>query len=484
MAAQKAARPTPGPSAGYGLLTRWAHDSTLHAVPTDCPHMGGLRFAFYGRVSTEDHQDPATSQAWQLLGAQALASGHGRIVAEYFDVGRSRTVPWARRPQSAALLAAMAAPDRDFDAVIVGSSERAFYGNQFAAMAPLFEHYGVEVWVPELGGAIDPQIAGQEELMILLGILSKREITRARIRVRSAMTVQTRDQGRYLGGRPPYGYRLADAGPHPNRTLGRRGVRIQRLDIDPECGPVVSWIFTQRLAGHSVARITRALNDAGIPSPSAADPHRNPHPTSRRWILTTVRSILANPRYTGHQVWNRQRTDHDLIDPANTSLGHRDVMRWNAPTDWIISTTPAHPALVSEADFVTVQRTRAARLTAPGRTYTLAGLLRCGICGRRMESHWTHRPAYRCRHGHSSATPPLPHRTPNAYVREDHVMPHLPALIIRLTDHAAELNGPAAPPTSAAAVEYLRAESISMIFDPPTRTLTADTPRGERIAIR
>ncbi|MFD3581238.1 hypothetical protein [Streptomyces sp. NPDC058683] len=30
--------------------------------------------------------------------------------------------------------------------------------------------------------------------MILLGILSKREITRARIRVRSAMTVQTRDE--------------------------------------------------------------------------------------------------------------------------------------------------------------------------------------------------------------------------------------------------------------------------------------------------
>ncbi|MER6221430.1 recombinase family protein [Streptomyces sp. 900105755] len=71
---------------------------------------------------------------------------------------------------------------------------------------------------------------------------------------------------------------------------------------------------------------------------------------SAGWILTTVRTILANPRYTGHQVWNRQRTDHALIDPANTSLGHRDVMRWNAPTDWIISTTPAHPELVSEAD--------------------------------------------------------------------------------------------------------------------------------------
>jgi hypothetical protein len=31
--------------------------------------------------------------------------------------------------------------------------------------------------------------------------------------------------------------------------------------------------------------------------------------------------ILANPRYTGRQVWNRQRTDFDLADPANTGLG-------------------------------------------------------------------------------------------------------------------------------------------------------------------
>ncbi|MER5526424.1 hypothetical protein ABT075_17770 [Streptomyces sp. NPDC002677] len=154
-------------------------------------------------MSTEDHQDANTSRAWQLLGAQALVSGHGRIVAEFFDTGRSRTVPWARRPEAAALLAGMADPDRIFEAVVIGSSERAFYGNQFATMAPLFGHYGIEMWVPELGGAVDPQTAGQEELMILLGILSKGEIARARIRTRTAMTVQTRDQGRYLGGRPP-----------------------------------------------------------------------------------------------------------------------------------------------------------------------------------------------------------------------------------------------------------------------------------------
>ncbi|MFB7502906.1 hypothetical protein ACFC0P_05140, partial [Streptomyces broussonetiae] len=52
------------------------------------------------------------------------------------------------------------------------------------------------------------------------------------------------------------------------------------------------------------------------------------------------------------------------------------------------------------------------------------------------ESHWSHdRPGYRCRHGHTSATRPDPGRIPNTYVREDHVMRHLPALHLRLTGH-------------------------------------------------
>jgi hypothetical protein len=45
----------------------------------------------------------------------------------------------------------------------------------------------------------------------------------------------------------------------------------------PDTAPIVQWIFAQRLAGHSLARLARALNETGIPCPSAADPRRNPH---------------------------------------------------------------------------------------------------------------------------------------------------------------------------------------------------------------
>ena len=277
---------------------------------------------------------------------------------------------------------------------MIGEYERAFYGSQYGAMAPLFEHYGVQLWMPEAGGRVDYASEHDEKAMTVLGLSSKREVTRTSIRVRTAMAAQTREQGRYLGGRPPYGYRLADAGPHPNKAHAAWGWRAHRLDPDPATAHVVRWMFAQRLAGHSAARIARALNEAGVPCPSAANPARNPHRTAAGWMLGTVTTILSNPRYTSRQVWNRQRTATELADPGNVTLGHKSVQRWSLPDGWVISDRPAHPALVSEADFIAAQDVNAARGPVPQdapvlRRYLLAGLLACGVCGRRMESAWS-----------------------------------------------------------------------------------------------
>ncbi len=55
-----------------------------------------------------------------------------------------------------------------------------------------------------------------------------------------------------------------------------------------------------------------------------------------------VRAILANPRYTGRQVWNRQRRDEVLIDVEDVALGHMTKMRWNGEDDWDLL-RGAHP---------------------------------------------------------------------------------------------------------------------------------------------
>ncbi len=91
----------------------------------------GVRFAFYGRMSTREFQHRETSRAWQREVAEATIAGRGVVLEEFFDEGCSRRSSWWKRPAAAALLAAAGRSDCGFDAVIVGEYERAFCGNQF-----------------------------------------------------------------------------------------------------------------------------------------------------------------------------------------------------------------------------------------------------------------------------------------------------------------------------------------------------------------
>jgi DNA invertase Pin-like site-specific DNA recombinase len=176
----------------------------------------GLRFAFYGRVSTEDHQDPESSLHRQAACAQATIAGEGHIVEQFVDIGHTRRKAWPSRPGAARLLAALADPDRGFDAIVIGEYERAFYGNQFTLMAPVFDHYGVSLWMPEAGGLVDTSALAVEEFLIYLGMMSKREIIRARARTMGSMAAQVSEQGRFMGGRAPYGMRYIYPRAHPN----------------------------------------------------------------------------------------------------------------------------------------------------------------------------------------------------------------------------------------------------------------------------
>ncbi|MGY3521006.1 recombinase family protein [Micromonospora sp. PTRAS2] len=460
-----------------GLLDIWARQPNRRGrqrpqLRTTSPPPG-IHFAFYGRMSTVDYQDRASSCRWQRDYAEDLVAGHGRIVVEFFDEGISRRVAWPDRPQAARLLAAVTDAARGFDAIVVGEYERAFHGQQLERLTPILVRHGVQLWLPETYGPVNFENPRQLALLDLLGVHSQREVSRARHRTTAAMRAQTELHGRHLGGRPPYGYQLVDAGPHPNRAHAAWGRRLHRLEPDPATAPHVRWIFEQRLSGRSVASIARTLNDTGIPCPSGADPARNPHRSGHHWTLTTVAAILANPRYTGRQVWNRQRTDHDDLTPDGTAVRHREVQRWNAAPQWVISRQIAHPPLVTEEQFIAAQAIHTAPTPTDGapRTYLLAGLVCCGVCGKIMDSHWVHgRPGYRCRHSHTSSHTKASHRPKTLYIREDHLLDR-----IRhergLHRHHPALRSP--DPVKVAA--HLRTNNMIVVCDQHTWTIEAKT---------
>ncbi|MGO1050868.1 recombinase family protein [Crossiella sp. CA198] len=424
----------------------------------------GMRFAFYGRMSTSEFQDPQTSRAWQRAVSDELVEGFGEVVVEFFDEGRSRRWSWWDRPAASALLAAAERRDREFDAVVVGEYERAFAGGQFRQVLGRLSALGVQVWLPEAGGPVELDSPVHQALMVLLGAQARREVARARQRVVAAMRAQTRLQGRFLGGRPPYGYRLADGGPHPNATHARWGRRVHVLEPDPVTAPWVRWMFAQRSSGRSVASLTRELNERGVPCPSSVDRARNPHRSGQRWIVRTVAEILENPRYTGRQVWNRQGSKGH---GAGGRVGGRGAgkVSVNPVQKWEVSESLAHVPLVDEAMFVAVQGIRAGRLTKNGdrREYMLAGLVVCEVCGRRMDAHWVHdRPGYRCRHGYTSGTPRPVGAARNIYVRENLLVEALSGLFRDL--QAAE----DAPLTVA---EHLRRHGLEIVCGNQSRHL-------------
>ncbi|MGW3507741.1 hypothetical protein [Streptomyces sp. NPDC000994] len=123
---------------------------------------------------------------------------------------------------------------------MIGAPQRTFYGNQFGNTVPVFVHFRMPLWVPEVGGPIDPDNEAHDLVMSVFGGMSKGEPNRIKIRVRTAMGSQAQLQGRYLGGRPPYGYRITDAGPHPNPSKAAIGQRTTNSNPTPPPHPSYS----------------------------------------------------------------------------------------------------------------------------------------------------------------------------------------------------------------------------------------------------
>ena len=428
-----------------GGLEAWVERSGRRR-PGDT-RQGCLRFAFYVRVSAEEWQDPESSLARQREQAGALVRGHGAVMAEFFDVGQSRTVAWGRRPQAEALVAQLADLGRGWDAIVVGEYERPFYGSQYALTAPLFEHYGIQLWMPEGGGWVDFASEHDERAMTVLGLSSKR-----------------RSRAPASGSAPRW----------QSRRASRAG----------------SWAAGRR-TGTAAGRAQHGVDRPGAerlrhPVPVGGRPRAEPAPHGRVMDAADGRvdplqsSLLwpAGPEPAAHRHAACRPGRHQHGAPAGAAL--------ESPRRLVISARPAHPALVSEDDFIAAQDVKAARGPVPGvglgdlerRQYLLAGLLMCGTCGRRMESAWSNgNAAYRCRHGRTSATGPDPGQPKNAYIRQDRILAHLPALRLllpqakpliarrRRTRRGADVRSAAGPHE---AVEYLRAREIGLTYDQAT----------------
>ena len=175
------------------------------------PPGGGAGTEWAGFAFTGGSQR-RTGTIRDLAAAAAGPSGcpGGRVRPDHGGVFRCRAEPGAavgaaRRPPrwwQRWLARARLRRDRRWE------YERAFCGSQYALMAPLFEHYGVQLWMPEAGGRVN---AAAEE--------------------RRTGWNQTRRPPRSCGGSSPGGWPAfpdpdrpgAERGGHPMHVRGRLG---------------------------------------------------------------------------------------------------------------------------------------------------------------------------------------------------------------------------------------------------------------------
>lgn len=370
-------------------------------------------FVFYGRVSSDDAQDPSLSIPRQLLACErAVGASGGEITCCYWDVESGRkaledrgqgsrawrakvAVPWqGGLPE---LLAATYHGEHPFYAVIVESIDRL---SRITADATRIER---ELEQRDVGLFAADEPMSTDATSVLTRRV-KQGIAEWYVRdliekSRRGMEESVR-QGWHTGGRAPYGYAL-EQHQHPNPSKAREGKRKHRLILDPVRAPIVLMIFEDYCR--------RRLGLGEICDKLNSDLDRYPPPTAnskdemalrKTWSRSQIQGMLRNPKYTGYNVWGR----HDKR-PGRPHIRPRE--------QWVWSPAPTHPAVVPRELFDKVEErarhnTIAAkrapadyptrRTRRAGRFYTLRGRVRCSLCGRRMEgTHQKGSNYYRCR---------------------------------------------------------------------------------------
>ncbi len=377
-----------------------------------------MRLAFYGRLSTTDKQDPALSFPSQRKACDRKATElGGAITCEFTD--QESGAKQDRPGWSALAHEARNQTERRFDAVVIYATSRLARDRLLAALYEReLRQHGIEIHYAT--GAGDPSTPEGSLFIGMQQLWDEFERTKLARETKRGMR-EASEQGYRAGGRAPYGYRrVLEALPEGHR--GDRDKQRVTLDPDPERAAVVTEVFGlyvhQQL---SLKGIAEHLNrPGGPPSPSHVDSSRS---LRGHWAASTIRSMLANPVYTGATVWNR-------LDFA-TARQNGGAPRKRAREEWVV-TEHTHLPLIDPETFSAAQDRLANRKRGPReatkRKYLLAGLVRCVSGHQPLSMHGKRRKGityYACSYGADYGETAATEAHDGAkwiYMREDHLL--------------------------------------------------------------
>jgi DNA invertase Pin-like site-specific DNA recombinase len=237
----------------------------------------------------------------------------------------------------------------------------------------------------DLDGLYHPLDFNDRLVLTIQGLMGGIELHQLQQRMQAGRLNRAR-RGEWLGQAPP-GYVLG-----PDRKL--------QFDPDQQVQTVIRLVLDQFAILGSLSGLLRWLRRHHIELPYRVP--SGPNRGQLQWHRVhreTLRSLIRRPAYAGAYTWGRR-----ALDPRRQVPGHRGRGRVERdPRDCAVFRPDNHPAYISWEQYLSnLERLRRQRqrgpLPGPARPMVslLAGLVVCGQCGCRMQTHYTRAVRYAC----------------------------------------------------------------------------------------
>ena len=300
--------------------------------------------ALYARVSS-DRQDVDLSVSAQMRALRDYADKNDyKVVREYVDEAESGRV--MNRPEFRRMIDEARKTKAPFNEILVWKFSRFTRKREHAvAFNSMLRRRGVRV--VSITEQADDTPTGKLLEAIIESVDEFYSENLAQEVVRGMREAASR--GFWMTTYAPYGYKRVHvqdgAAKHP------------KLELNPPADAVVRRVFDMVLQGKSILDVTKTLNAEGSPTTNG-----------KKWLKTTIHTMLSHEAYTGTLVWGAKAKD-------------------GAPP---VRVEDAHPAIVSKRDFQKARRllgSRAPKKVNPRRAsspYLLSGIAKCETCGKAM----------------------------------------------------------------------------------------------------
>lgn len=309
----------------------------------------GPRAAIYVRLSRETEE--TTSPERQRAACEQIGKARGwDVVFVEEDIDVSGFSKGLDRPGLQRILTRLA----DIDVIVFFKIDRLARSTvDFAEIMRITEAEGVAL--ASASEPLDLTSSMGRAMAKVIAVFAELESETIGMRVSSAHE-HLRREGRWTGGKVPYGYRVID---NPNGA-GRV------LEPNPAEVEILHRIVKRVLDRESIMSIVRWLNEEKVPSPGDESRYTTGmRSKSARWYTTTLQQVLHNPQLLGYVIEDGKPIQTTEGLPLVSRTPVLDIDTWQALQDELTRRKPK-----------TEQRREG--------TSMLRGVLHCGVCGFRM----------------------------------------------------------------------------------------------------